>query len=86
MSEENAVQEVIEPTQKAAIFLMTVGEESAAVVLKQLGPKEVQRIGLTMASWVISGVSRLLPYLTRLSVKSVTLPGLVWGQMVIYVR
>ncbi|MGB5324987.1 MAG: flagellar motor switch protein FliG [Pseudomonadales bacterium] len=36
--------------EKAAILLLTIGEASAAAVLKQLGPKEVQRIGSTMAS------------------------------------
>ncbi len=35
--------------EQAAILLMTVGEEQAAEVLKYLGPKEVQKIGQTMA-------------------------------------
>jgi len=42
--------EAIPLVERAAILLLTIGEESAAHVLKQLGPKEVQRIGTTMAS------------------------------------
>jgi len=40
----------LDPTQKAAILLMTIGEESAAEVLKHMGPKEVQRIGIAMTT------------------------------------
>lgn len=36
-------------TERAAILLLTIGEEPAAAVLKQLGPKQVQRIGTSMA-------------------------------------
>ncbi len=36
--------------ERAAIFLMAVGEAGAAEVLKHMGPKEVQRVGQTMAS------------------------------------
>lgn len=35
--------------EKAAILLMTLGEESAAEVLKHMGPKEVQSLGAAMA-------------------------------------
>lgn len=35
--------------EKAAILLLAMGEESAANVLKQLGPKEVQQLGAAMA-------------------------------------
>ncbi len=35
--------------EKAAILLMSLGEENAAEVLKHMGPKEVQRIGSSMA-------------------------------------
>ena len=35
--------------ERAAILLMTVGEEGAAEVLKYLSPKEVQKVGETMA-------------------------------------
>jgi flagellar motor switch protein FliG len=37
-------------TQKAAVFLMVLGEESASGVLKHLGPKEVQKLGSAMAA------------------------------------
>lgn len=40
----------LDPTQKAAVFLMSIGEDSAAEVLKHMGPKEVQRIGIAMTS------------------------------------
>ena len=39
----------IEDIEKAAIFLLAIGEEAAAAVLKQLGPKEVQSLGAAMA-------------------------------------
>ncbi|HXY05111.1 MAG TPA: flagellar motor switch protein FliG [Burkholderiaceae bacterium] len=35
--------------ERAAILLMTVGEEGAAEVLKYLSPKEVQKVGETMS-------------------------------------
>ena len=37
-------------TDRAAVLLLTLGEESAAEVLKHMGPKEVQRVGAAMAS------------------------------------
>ncbi len=37
-------------TEKAAVLLLSLGEENAAQVLKHMGPKEVQKIGLAMAS------------------------------------
>ncbi len=36
--------------ERAAIFMMTLGEESAANVLKHMDPKEVQKVGSAMAS------------------------------------
>ncbi len=36
--------------QKAAILLLSLGEDEAAEVLKHLGPKEVQKIGQAMAT------------------------------------
>lgn len=36
--------------ERAAVLLMTLGEQSAAQVMRELGPKEVQRVGLAMAS------------------------------------
>ncbi|WP_144395173.1 flagellar motor switch protein FliG [Pleionea sediminis] len=37
-------------TEKAAVLLLSLGEENAAAVLKHMGPKEVQRIGSAMAT------------------------------------
>lgn len=42
--------------EKAAILLMSLGEQDAAEVLKLMGPKEVQKIGTVMAN--LSNVSR----------------------------
>lgn len=42
--------------ERAAIFLMSVGEVNAAAVLKLIGPKEVQKIGSVMAG--LKNVSR----------------------------
>ena len=44
------------PLQRAAIFLMSIGEDSAASVLRNLGPKEVQRLGTAMAD--LGSISR----------------------------
>src|SRR3984893_908023 len=43
-------------TDRAAILLLTLGEQEAAQVLKHMGAKEVQRIGTAMAK--LSNVSR----------------------------
>ena len=43
-------------TEKAAVFLRSIGEEDAAQVLKHMGPKEVQKIGQAMAT--LSNVTR----------------------------
>lgn len=43
-------------TDRAAVLLMSLGEENAAGVLKHMGPKEVQRIGTAMAS--LQSISR----------------------------
>ncbi len=37
-------------TDRAAVLLLTLGEESAAQVLKHMGPKEVQKVGAAMAA------------------------------------
>ncbi len=37
-------------TDRAAVLLLTLGEENAAEVLKHMGPKEVQKVGLAMAA------------------------------------
>lgn len=36
--------------ERAAIFLLSLGENDAAQVLRHMGPKEVQKIGIAMAS------------------------------------
>src|SRR3569833_2464277 len=36
--------------ERAAILLMAVGEKAAAEIMKHLTPKEVQKLGLAMAS------------------------------------
>lgn len=43
-------------TERAAILLMTLGEQNAAQVLRELGPKEVQKVGSAMAS--VASVSK----------------------------
>ncbi|MGB5518745.1 MAG: flagellar motor switch protein FliG, partial [Gammaproteobacteria bacterium] len=40
----------ISGSERAAIFMMSLGEHGAAEVLKHMGPKEVQEIGSAMAS------------------------------------
>ncbi|HHH42944.1 MAG TPA: flagellar motor switch protein FliG, partial [Gammaproteobacteria bacterium] len=36
-------------TDRAAVLLLTLGEENASEVLKHMGPKEVQKVGSAMA-------------------------------------
>ncbi len=36
--------------ERAAIFMMSLGEQNAAEVLKYMGPKDVQRVGTAMAT------------------------------------
>ena len=36
--------------QRAAVFLLGVGEESATAIMRHMEPREVQRIGEAMAS------------------------------------
>jgi flagellar motor switch protein FliG len=43
-------------TERAAIFLMTLGEQNAAEVLKHMGAKDVQRVGSAMAQ--LTNISR----------------------------
>ncbi len=59
MAEEEAEANVMDKmsgSERAAIFLMSLGEEAAAEVLKLLGPKEVQKVGAAMAT--ITNVSK----------------------------
>ncbi len=36
--------------ERAAIFMMSLGEQGAAEVMRHMGPREVQEIGMAMAS------------------------------------
>jgi flagellar motor switch protein FliG len=51
MSEEAAAKRPakLSKLDKAAIFLLSLGESDAAALLKHMGPKEVQRVGSAMA-------------------------------------
>ncbi|GGC99133.1 flagellar motor switch protein FliG [Halopseudomonas salina] len=50
MSEDAAKRATkLSKLDKAAIFLLSLGESDAAAVLKHMGPKEVQRVGSAMA-------------------------------------
>lgn len=40
----------ISGSERAAIFMMSLGEQKAAEVLKHMGPKEVQKVGTVMAT------------------------------------
>jgi len=54
MATSNAVS--LTGTDRAAVLLMSLGEDNAAGVLRHMGPKEVQRIGSAMAS--LQGISK----------------------------
>jgi flagellar motor switch protein FliG len=56
MSERPDRREARSGTERAAILLLTLGETEAAQVLKHMGAKEVQRIGVAMAK--LANVSR----------------------------
>ena len=47
---DRSIVDKIPYIEKASILLLTIGEEAAAKILQQLGPKEVQRIGTSMAN------------------------------------
>jgi flagellar motor switch protein FliG len=54
--EQQADKSRFNGAERAAVLLMSLGEEAAAEVLRHMGPKEVQRLGTAMAS--LSNVSR----------------------------
>ncbi|TCO76601.1 flagellar motor switch protein FliG [Chromatocurvus halotolerans] len=54
--EKKGGQEPLSGVDRAAILLMSLGEQEASTVLKHMGAREVQKIGNSMAS--LSGVSR----------------------------
>ena len=54
MPEDNALARTgaprnFSPVDRAAILLMSMGEKDAAEILKQMGPKEVQKVGTAMS-------------------------------------
>lgn len=51
----NDLVEKISGAERAAIFMMSLGEQGAAEVLRHMGPKEVQKVGTAMAA--LSSVS-----------------------------
>ncbi|MCW8878770.1 MAG: flagellar motor switch protein FliG [Kangiellaceae bacterium] len=50
MADEDKGTEKLTGVDKAAILMLSLGEETAAEVLKHMGPKEVQVLGMQMAS------------------------------------
>ena len=53
--------------QKAAIFLMVIGEGPAADIMKHLGPRAVQKIGVAMSSLEIVSPSNVSTAVTEFS-------------------
>ncbi|QIB52798.1 MULTISPECIES: flagellar motor switch protein FliG [Pseudomonas] len=49
MSDDAKRPQKLTKLDKAAIFLLSLGESDAAAILKHMGPKEVQRVGTAMA-------------------------------------
>lgn len=49
-------EQMLSGVQRAAVLLLSLGESDAAEVLKHMAPKEVQKIGITMAT--MTDVSR----------------------------
>ncbi len=50
MTDEAKRPQKLTKLDKAAIFLLSLGESDAAAILKHMGPKEVQRVGSAMAA------------------------------------
>lgn len=50
MVDEHTAGSELNGTAKAAVLLLSLGEEHAAGVMKHMGPKEVQQVGTAMAS------------------------------------
>ncbi|QID17260.1 flagellar motor switch protein FliG [Nitrogeniibacter mangrovi] len=57
-------------TEKGALLLLSLGSDEAAEVLKHLGPKEVQKLGLTMAKLPSHPRSKVEPLLDELETHS----------------
>ncbi len=56
MSNKQLAKSKLSGGERAAIFLMTLGEDEAASVLRHLGPREVQKLGTAMTA--LKNVSR----------------------------
>jgi flagellar motor switch protein FliG len=52
----NSTPQELNGVERAAVFLLTLGEDRASEVLKHMGPKEVQKLGVAMAG--LSNVSK----------------------------
>jgi len=63
MADENNLRR-IPGVEKAAIFLLTVGEEAASRVLRHIGPKEVHKISSAMASMKNVTMEQVMSVLT----------------------
>ena len=46
---ERAMVAKLSKVEKAAVLLLSLGETDAAQVLRHMGPKEVQKVGVAMA-------------------------------------
>lgn len=46
---ESKTEEELSGLERAAVLLLSLGEDAAAEVMKHLGPREVQRLGAAMA-------------------------------------
>lgn len=55
-----------EGVDKAALLLLTLGADEAAEVLKHLGPREVQKVGMAMANMQPQSRSKVEPLLDEL--------------------
>jgi len=55
-----------EGLEKAALLLLTLGPDEAAEVLKHLGPREVQKLGMKMATMPAQPRSKVEPLLDEL--------------------
>jgi len=63
MADENNLRR-ISGVEKAAIFLLTLGEETASRVLRHIGPKEVHKISSAMASMKNVTMEQVMSVLT----------------------
>jgi flagellar motor switch protein FliG len=50
MAQDKKQQQPLSGAQKAAVFLMSMGEDAAADIMRHLGPKEVQLVGQAMST------------------------------------